>query len=422
MRNGIRIVWMFLLFVLSMCAEEAALCMEINALIATRESKISTYAEINKEEIYLVLAQLAKAVSPENVEEIGRIIQEKDFGDSPDIIKEQVLSVFNSGHEQIGITSDKPTLVLFNEMFFGRDRALERGVVDFIISCYRDFSRFLKNTYLCIDLLYKDSLCEKYNEQVSVSKARYEQICNLEAKNEQFCGFSSIWFQMGLPPNYTSLNKWYLDLVSSKEVTGDVFSCLLFNQVKIFFEGEEIGFYNKSSFCAESLPDFIGNISKKEVPVCNVEGFCVQGKVPFYVIGDFNIHWIKDHNPVLDDITSLICYDTDAILNLDKQPPQKQICLFTSNTYNTLLASIIDRKNKGVFDHIYVCSDPKGTMLSKNIEKDEDICDFEIMGAFETADITFFPLKNIPPLGGFEFKFPPRGRTMNNYKICSFKL
>lgn len=90
-------------------------------------------------------------------------------------------------------------------------------------------------------------MCEEYREQINISKARYGQICALEAKNEQFTGFSSIWFQMG-PPNYTSLNKWYLELANSNKMGSDAFSCLLFNQIKIFFEGEEVWFYNKSSF------------------------------------------------------------------------------------------------------------------------------------------------------------------------------
>ena len=150
--------------------------------------------------------------------------------------------------------------------------------------------------------------------------------------NESFTGFSSIWFSEYGAPNYTGFNALYLNLLLNNDVSSSTFGNeLLFNQIKILFNGKEIGFYNKSSFCSESLPDFISSLTFRR-------------KIPFYVIGDFNIHWIADHSAVLDNITSLICYDTDALLNLPEQPLPKQLCLFTSNTYNTLLASINDRK------------------------------------------------------------------------------
>lgn len=159
------------------------------------------------------------------------------------------------------------------------------------------------------------------------------------------------------------------------------------------------------------------------MPVREVGDFLVQKRVLFYVIGDFSVHWVRDHDALLDGIANLICYDTDVILNLDQQPSKKQVCLFTSNTYNTLLASIKDRRDKkGVFDCIYVCSDPKGVMLSKKREREGDILDFNMVGVFKTTAEVFFPLENIPSVGEFEFVFPPRGRVMNGYKIYGFEL
>lgn len=52
MRNIARMLVAFLLSILSACAGESAYCMEVNVLIATRDSKIPACAEINKEEVY----------------------------------------------------------------------------------------------------------------------------------------------------------------------------------------------------------------------------------------------------------------------------------------------------------------------------------------------------------------------------------
>jgi len=51
---------------------------------------------------------------------------------------------------------------------------------------------------------------------------------------------------------------------------------LLFNQTKIFFENNEIGYYNKSSYCMEALSDFK---EEREFKISDV---------PFYMIGNFN--------------------------------------------------------------------------------------------------------------------------------------
>lgn len=417
-----RIIRMLIALLLPVFAGEPAFCMDVNILIATRNSRIPSYAELNKGEVYLVFAKLASAIPGNNIKNVEKVIEEKFKDSSPgNIIKEQVLSVFRSEQEVMDIDAGKPTLILFNEMFFGRDYALKRESVDSIVNCYRDFAEFFANVYLYIDFLYKDKMCIDYTKQVEVSQKRYQQIRSLEAENATFTGFSSIWFRQLGPPNYTGFNKGYLDLVLSNGVDSDVFGgTLLFNQIKIFFNGKELGFYNKSSFCSESLFDFV-----EQIPSTFLAEIRLKRKVPFYMIGDFTINWLKDHDPLLDDITSLICYDTDAILNLEDQPSKKQVCLFASNTYDTLLASIYDRKErKGIFDHIYICSDPKGkapcNMESLN-SKTIGAYQFAITGAFSTDAENFIPLKSVPLLKMQEFKFPKEMPT-NSYRIYGFKI
>lgn len=74
-----------------------------------------------------MFAQLAKMIPGNDIGEIRWILQEKEFGGPSDFMKGQILSMFDSKRETVAIAPDKPTLILFNEMFFGRDRGLREG-------------------------------------------------------------------------------------------------------------------------------------------------------------------------------------------------------------------------------------------------------------------------------------------------------
>ncbi len=308
------------------------------------------------------------------------------------------------------INSSNPFIIIFNEMFFGRDNAINKNSVHEIIDVYNRFQEFFKNTYLFVNFLYKDAMNEMYVEQVEISKKRYQQIKQFEKDNPSFRGFSSIWFNIGhYPPNYTSYNLRYLNLLlSGSDISKEPFeNVLLFNQTKIFSQGKEIGFYNKSSFCGESLTDFIFRDSFK-------------AKVPFYVIGDFQIHWEVEHDSRLDQITNLICYDTDALLNLPISYPPKKLCLFMSNTYNTLFESVSDRYKKyRVFDSVYICADPKGVTVPKT--GTYELNRLELTGAFKPA-CKVFPIKAFAPNFHYDFSFPSKESEVNRYSIRGFQI
>lgn len=263
--------------------------------------------------------------------------------------------------------------------------------------------------YLYIDFLYSDVLQDCYRPQVEASIERYKRIDAEERKSSSFSGFSSIWFSGFGPPNYTGFNAQYLDLVL-KGVDDPVFGRrLLFNQIKVLVDGNEVGYSNKSSFCGESLGSFIN-------------GSSLSANVPFYVIGDFAMHWTGAHSQLLDNVTSLICYDTDVILNLpvQQQPNKKELCLFISNTYNTLPTSIEDRKKRfGIFDKRYACADPNGGLIRGAIK---DSVKAYMTGVFETTDKNLFPLTAVAPMSVFCYQFPIAAMAINEYKINVFKF
>jgi hypothetical protein len=79
------------------------------------------------------------------------------------------------------------------------------------------------------------------------------------------------------------------------------------------------------------------------------------------VIGNFKTEWQAEHDPLLDQITNLICYDVDAMLSFPKPIPARDFCLFASNTHTDLVPSIKDRLSMcKVFYRIHVCADAEG--------------------------------------------------------------
>jgi hypothetical protein len=405
--------------------------MSMNVVTITRENKTSSYGKLNFEEILLVFAQLARCIPDNEVSKIEALLQktiEDDIGTDSAIsakrnpLKELAMREFKKDYKAV-IDPKKATIVLFNEMFFGKTAALEKMEVDRIILCYQKFVPFLSGIYLCINFLYRDSMQVPYEEQVKTSMSRYEEIMKVEMARKPGCGeFVSVTFgSYNSPDNYytdqkmssLAFNGKYLSSIlehgKSKEVTVDNGS-LLFNQTKILFSGDEIGFFNKSSFSQESLPDFL---------TWDGKNFVQKLKVPFYMIGDFQIHWLKEENPLFKEISHLICYDTEAMLNF-KTLPSKKFCLFISNSYNTLPASIADRRKKhGVFDEYYICADATGVFLDeKQVTFMSNIKNIaNITGIFKTTQNALFPLQSIPYTSQLAFSFYQNAYTIYTYNL-----
>lgn len=414
----INILFVFLFEQISYCMMiEKESPLPANCVIATRNTCLPTvssfasasYGKMSTEEVYLVFAELARVISG-NEEAVYKKLTEKlgvSFLANKAIQAFKSKKLMNPSTSASLLKTDKPAIVLFNEMFFGRDVALSKLEVDGITGCYRDFLEFFPNTYLYINFLYKDKFNPSYGSQIEISKQRYAQIQKKEVLTGGWTPFPSIWIdQHPYDPkkHYTDMfNGKYLDLVNSKDIASDIFAGeLLLNQTKIFYKGEEIGFYNKSSFRGESMSDFrIGSTFKTK-------------GIPFYVIGNFTTTWLSDHDTLLDNITNIICYDVDAMLGLSLPIPQKNFCFFASNTHTDFVASVKDRAEKHkVFDKTYICSDAEGRIggIGGFVSIDADYSG-AISGIF-TASPALFPLTAVPPTDILSFQFP--GSNYNMY-------
>lgn len=410
----INILFVFLFKQISYCTMvEQESPLPVNCIIATRNVEAFplvsvSYGKMSKEEIRLVFAGLAFIISGNEEAVLKKTT--KDLATSSLLnyvkkaFKEKKLVRF---YDTPLLNKNKPTVVLFNEMFFGRTIPLSRSEVDDIVNCYKEFLEFLPNTYLYINFLYKDKFSQSYNSQIEVSRRRYAEIQKNEVSTGGWDPFPSIWIaQHPSDPkqHYTgTFNGVYLKLVNSEDIASDTFrENLLFNQTKIFYEGKEIGFYNKSSFQKESILDFNDGSKFKE-----------KG-IPFYMIGNFATIWLADHDPLLDDITNVVCYDVDAMLRLSGPIPLNNFCFFASNTHTDFVASVRDgAKDHRVFKKACVCSDAEGRIGGLNgFESIDAGYRGAISGIFTATPKTLFPLVATPPAGTLSFKFPKSNYSM----------
>ena len=266
-----------------------------NVITVSRDTTAASYNRLSEEEIHLVFKGLASLISDELTKEVEK-----------------------------GSPAIKPTLtiVVFNEAFFGQDKPLSKEEVDKITDIYKE----LPNTYLYMNFLYTDTYTEKnaeeYGPQIEISKRRYTEILTQEGDKTLttimqptfvFGGRIQECIENGDLESEVYVEKEKSYLGTSQRETIEFEHPLLFNQIKIFYGGKEIGYYNKSSFCNE-IPDFL-ELDKK----------------PYYVIGNFNTIY-KETSPL--QIDCLTCYDIDVVTK--DQMPKKDICVFVSNTSASL--------------------------------------------------------------------------------------
>lgn len=240
---------------------------KIRVITITRNSSTYGYGKLDTGEINLIFAQLAACMSDQKA--IQDLLMARTEGSA---LQQDILRKYTENIEKQTITPSNMTIILFNEMFFGKDFALTKSEVDYIISCYQAFHKFLPNTFLHINFLYKDVYSKFYEAQLQESYEVYKEICG------KVYPFSFINFI----DNYENkkendaLCKEYIE----KILASGIAPTLLFNQTKVFFGGYEIGFYNKSSHYLESIADFI---DENETTL--------KTDFPFYVIGNFRNHY-----------------------------------------------------------------------------------------------------------------------------------
>ena len=278
------------------------------------------------------------------------------------------------------------TIVVFNEAFFGQYEPLSKEEVDEITNFYKK----LPNTCLYMNFLYTDSYAEKnaeeYNLQVEISKKRYLEILTKEGDKmlKEIMQPSFIFsdriqkcIELGHLGTkvYTEEEKNYLKSSSEKNIK--VGQSLLFNQTKIFYRGNEIGYYNKSSFCNE------------------YDKFCT--KKPYCVIGNFNtIYWAE---PPLR-MNCLTCYDIDAVSNECYRcyMEEKSIFAFSSNSSSSLPCTLFgiygDLASKKI---LFICSDSYEDEVTAPIDckGQDESCLKYLRGVFEYEGSILSPIKKI---------------------------
>ena len=334
-------------------------CENYNVITVARGTTSLSYNRLEKKEVYFVFAQLARSFTDKDAD---LPIPESYRASWDNVISQMPKLRFER--------EDIPTIIVFNEAFFGQDKPLSKKEVDEIIDIYKKFQPYMPKAYLFINFLYTDVYTEDnkdtYDPQIAVSKKRYDEILTIEGgKTLAEIMQPSFIFNNRIQdcideenlnePAYNENEKGYLKV--SKEAKVEFGQSLFFNQTKIFSVTNEIGYYNKSSFFKEvEEPTQLGDPKEKE-------------KRPFYVIGDFQTQYDRPDGYGLP-IACLTCYDIDVIANEEYQErmPRTCICVFLSNTSASLPLTLNVLQGKGIkLSNFYICADSKSETEGKTI-------------------------------------------------------
>lgn len=375
------------------------------------EESAYSYARLSEEEIYLVFAELANCFV--QLKEILEIIPEK--------FKSNFISKLKKTNF-VKIKDNKiPTIIVFNEAFFGQDQPLTKEEVDQIIEIYKKFIHFLPNAYLYINFLYKNVQGKEYESQIQTSISRYKEIVEKEAvfkikqiENPSFLFDYRIEDKLNKYAEsfdadyknkidaYLKEEREYLENHKNDPKKNQEF---LFNQTKIFYNGEEIGYYNKSSFCRE-----LGliNITKQNM---------------YYIISDFSTIYRQTLPPI--PVFCLTCYDIDVIANecYREKMPKDKICIFASNTSGSLL-SVINVFEEKSLPRFFIWADPRGKCVDPN---DENLNEVYLSNVLECENGKFIESKAITQRGKVLFDFPIASiptypEAKNSFKLSVFEL
>lgn len=325
-----------------------------NVIIITRDVENDSigYNRLDDAEINLIFAQLSICFT-KNKREIDSVRSNLEMNIQGSELKDYILDNFDKNLKLTDRCKINPenqySIILFNEMFFSKDEALTKEEVDNIVNCYKVFPFFPK-TFLFMNFLYKDNIKPEYKSQLDVSQVVYNEIFEgIDKWDYPFMNFTEEGAQQQLISPKSPGMMYYKNYVEQamKGISTFFATKLLFNQTKIFFENNEIGYYNKSSYYMESLSDFKEEDKFKDIGV------------PFYMIGNYDMSLspgVALPIPIINSFKNLVCYDIDVRRNFHTSIVGKNIFLFASNTYPTDLIS---------FDNgMWICADAKGDDFS----------------------------------------------------------
>ena len=314
----------------------------------------------------------------------------------------------HNNKEDHKIDGKHKTLILFNEGFFGLDSTpLSQDNVSMVIEKgYKAFHKNCPNSYFFINFVYESEYNEKerkdevLKKQIEISRKRYKDICdskyeaeslitNQDSEEEEdikedkrsFSSFfgKNLWFyKNGECGQFSENMEEYLK--EGKNEPADK-AKILFNQTKIFYDGKEIGHYNKSSFA-----DDVKDLHKY-----------------YYVIGDFKTYWEKDA-PILP-VRCLICYDAlmitqnELCTQYNDTSATHKITMFASNPYYTLPTDI-KTSHQNPKDQYYVCANGD-TFSDEEDKKERNKTETEVLDFLKTVNET----KEIKPEDVADFKY-----------------
>ena len=398
----------------------------IRVITITRKNNSYGYGKLDLGEINLVFAQLACCMNdPKAIYDV-LVSRTKDSPLHKDILKK-----YEENMGKQPLTSHNMTVILFNEMFFGKDSALAKSDIDYIISSYQAFCKFLPNTFLHINFLYKDVSSRAYEIQFKESREVYKEIKTGEYPFS-FINFIDVYeceekYEEENKKRNDALCKEYIEKILASKIA----PTLLLNQTKIFFGGQEIGFYNKSSHYLEAIAEFMDETRTT-----------LRADFPFYVIGNFASHYSEflDLSPSwehvaackmwMNNVTNLICYDIDAIENnVPYKRKAKDVVLFASNSHYGVLAGITGNPSTYITGErlpakSFICADPEGVELAESVKgKDEKILSEEeaITGIFRMNSKNIFPIDPIKALSSLNFSFGPNEYIIDVYDLNLIK-
>lgn len=349
----------------------------VDILLVSRNVSTSAYSALQADEIALIFACLAVSIHNDKQIEIRDKLNSvidgfsynKDienityYLNTPATVatiknarKTNMLAIFDNYCAQLSFPKFKPSgwkIIVFNEMFFSKSTPLKSAEVE---SIKEIFFKFLNssNILLHANFLYEGKAILSRG-QVNRMRGAFDgtQVLPSNYPKALFCILnSSGTFDFSKNKTLADEYRQYLDNLDLS-----IKQNVLFNRSYIFFMGNTIARYNKSTYCFESDNLLISNTNT------------VKQNAYVYNIGDGKDHEISEQyklfsKSVIHTISSEICYDLTLGIRKENgwknDEKESKLHIYTSNT------SLQNKSPNFPTNKVVACVDPDGTTSLKN--------------------------------------------------------